>query len=97
VLPPEVRNQKPEPRNRRAPAPATAGQEVLPQDPGSPRTLLSSGFCHLTSGSAGHGLLPRRSLLQRTLMGCTALGLGLTVPPPTAGHGVLPSIFPRLG
>ncbi len=35
---------------------------------------------------------PRQGLVQRCLMGSTALGLGLTVAPPAAaGHGVLPS------
>ena len=62
--------------------------------------------------TAGHGLHPsfsaparRLGFVQRTLLGGTALGLGLTVPPPAAagqppvpaGHGLLPSFSRRAG
>jgi hypothetical protein len=99
----------------------TAGHGVLPSDvrrQGSgirnrpAATPLTPDTRHLSSGSAGHGLLPPKSagtppaarptrrasprpgLVQRTLLGSTALGLGLTVRPPVpAGHGVLRSDF----
>jgi hypothetical protein len=42
--------------------------------------------------------IPRPGLVQRTLLGSTALGLGLTVRPPVpAGDGVLPSFSRRAG
>jgi len=41
---------------------------------------------------------PRPGLVQRTLLGGTALGLGLSIRPPVpAGHGVLPSFSRRAG
>jgi hypothetical protein len=41
---------------------------------------------------------PRQGFVQRTLLGGTALGLGLTVRPPfSAGHGLLPSFSRRAG
>jgi len=43
----------------------------------------------LNSATAGHGVLPRRpSLMQRALLGSTALGISVRQPF-TAGHGVL--------
>jgi hypothetical protein len=39
---------------------------------------------------------PRQGFVQRTLLGCTALGLGRTIQPPApAGHGLLPSFSRR--
>jgi hypothetical protein len=65
-----------------------------------------------STSSAGHGVhpsfstpAPRLGFVQRILLGGTALGLGLTVPPPaaaghapvSAGHGLLPSFSRRAG
>jgi hypothetical protein len=74
---------------------STAGHGVLPsfskRPPDSARPLRQSA--------------PRRGFVQRTLLGGTALGLGLSVPPPAAagrasvpaGHGLLPSFSRRAG
>ncbi len=79
-----------------AAAPATSS--------GSPRLRGESSGAR-SALSAGHGLLPsipapapRPGFVQRTLLGSTALGLGLTVAPPApAGHGLLPSFSRRAG
>jgi hypothetical protein len=43
-------------------------------------------------------LTPRSGLVQRTLLGGTALGLDVTIKPPApAGHGLLPSFSRRAG
>jgi hypothetical protein len=62
---------------------STAGHGLLPsKSTGTP-----------PSGRPAARLAPRPGLVRRTLLGSTALGLGLTVRPPVpAGHGVLPSI-----
>jgi hypothetical protein len=60
----------------------TAGHEVLP----------SLSMPALDAARPVRKLVPRRGLVQRCLMGSTALGLGLTVAPAApAGHRVLPS------
>ena len=66
----------------------TAGHGLLPSF--SMRPL--DGACALPQ------LAPRRGLVQRTLLGGTALGLGVAIKPPApAGHGVLPSFSRRAG
>jgi len=71
--------------HRRASAaktPSTAGHGLLPSFPASA----------LAAARPVHRPARRQGLVQRCLMGSSALGLGLTVAPPvTAGHGVLPS------
>ncbi len=80
---------------------------TAPTTPPSPRasrqlagTALTAGHGLLPSFSASalaaahpvHRPARRQGLVQRCLMGSSALGLGLTVAPPvTAGHGVLQS------
>jgi hypothetical protein len=75
--PPRLRGESSGPRRT-----LTAGHGVHPSFPA--RRLDSA--CPLPQPA------PRRGFVQRTLLGGTALGLGLTVAPPApAGHGVLPS------
>jgi hypothetical protein len=66
----------------------TAGHGVLPSISALP----------LDSARPLREPTPRQGFVQRTLLGGTALGLGVTVPPPfPAGHGVLPSFSRRAG
>jgi hypothetical protein len=65
----------------------SAGHGVLP--PVSARPL--------DSALPSRGPRPRQGFVQRTLLGGTALGLGLAVPPVPAGHGLLPSFSRRAG
>ncbi len=108
VLPSEIGSQRPEARKpqadpQRATSPrdalltsgfcllasgSTAGHRLLP--PKSERTPQAARPIRRPS--------PRPGLVQRTLLGSTALGLGLTVRPPVpAGHGLLPSFSRRAG
>jgi hypothetical protein len=67
---------------------STAGHGLLP--PKSERTPQAARTTRRP--------IPRPGLVQRTLLGSTALGLGLTVRPPVpAGHGLLPSFSRRAG
>ncbi|MGE0164664.1 MAG: HGGxSTG domain-containing protein [Dongiaceae bacterium] len=66
----------------------TAGHGVHPSFPA----------CPLDSARPLPQPAPRRGFVQRTLLGGTALGLGLTIAPPAAaGHGVHPSFSRRAG
>jgi hypothetical protein len=100
VLPPNLSNRmnakaRRVPASRAAHSPTSSASLRLRGEPSRARITLS----------AGHGLHPsiaapasRLGLIQRTLLGGTALGLGLTVPPPaSAGHGLLPSFPGRAG
>jgi len=81
--------------HRSAQTPAAAGHGVLPSF-SAPASMSTRPV---------HRPAPRRGFVQRTLLGGTALGLGLTVPPLvpaghppfSAGHGVLPSFSRRAG
>ena len=77
-------NTPPAPR----PAPASSA---------SPR-LRGDSSVQRPAPTVGHGVLPsRRSLMQRTLLGCTALGVSVRPAAVTAGHGVLSPIGRRVG
>jgi hypothetical protein len=68
--------------------PSTAGHGLLPSFSSRP----------LDGARRVHRPAPRPGFVQRTLLGGTALGLGLSVAPPVAaGHGVLPSFSRRAG
>lgn len=108
VLPSDVRSQKPEVRKPQADAPrATSCRDaLLTSGFRLPASGSTAGHGVLPSISAGtpprarpiRRPTPRPGLVQRTLLGSTALGLGLTVRPPLpAGHGVLPSLSRRAG
>jgi hypothetical protein len=83
------------PASRAAHSPTSSASLRLRGESSSARSTLS----------AGHGLhpsfpapAPRQGFVQRTLLGGTALGLGLAVAPPIpAGHGLLPSFSRRAG
>jgi hypothetical protein len=93
-------------RARRAsPSPASSASLRLRGESSSGRRAFSAGHGLHPSFSAP-APAPRRGFVQRTLLGGTALGLGLTVAPPPlaagqppvpAGHGVLPSFSRRAG
>jgi hypothetical protein len=75
------------PRSSAAKTPSTAGHGLLPSFSARPLDVARP-----TRPA------PRLGFVQRTLLGGTALGLGLTVaPPPAAGHGLHPSFSRRAG
>jgi hypothetical protein len=108
VLPSEIRSQRPEARKPQAhPQGATARRDaLLTSGFRLPASGSAAGHGLLPSFSARpldsarpvHRTAPRLGFVQRTLLGGTALGLGLTVRPPVAaGHGVLPSFSRAAG
>jgi hypothetical protein len=86
-------------------ATASASPRLRVESSGA-RSASAAGHGVLPSNSVGTAQAarpirrpaPRPGLVQRTLLGGTALGLGLTVRPPVAaGHGVLPPLSGRAG
>ncbi|MGE0118448.1 MAG: HGGxSTG domain-containing protein [Dongiaceae bacterium] len=108
VLPPNPSNRA----GGHAPSPTTAAPSTASAPPrlraesSGARGASAAGHGVLPSNSVTtppaarpiHRPTPRPGLVQRTLLGGTALGLGLPVRPPVAaGHGVLPSLSGRAG
>ncbi len=95
------------PASRASTAPSTSSVSPrLRVGSSSARCTLSAGHGVLPSVSAPAPAsarplrqpTPRPGFVQRTLLGGTALGLGLTIKPPLpAGHGLLPSFSRRAG
>ena len=108
VLPPNLSNRAAGTSSVSAPAAACSASAASPRLRGesSGRGMPTAGHgvlpplsaCPLDGARPNRQPAPRPGLVQRTLLGGTALGLGRSIKPAfPAGHGVLPSFSRRAG